>query len=187
MTLLSKNLFIQCSKSDLDLWSNDPNIYRILPLPQGNHMVKFGKDPIYRTHMILLWKGDNPIYFGVKGQGHCYYKYKFWQQGCFRMITLVLYIVDLWSNDPNIYRILPLPQGNHMVKFGKDPIYRTKVIMWKRPRAITLVLYIGSLPNVATWFSCGRGITLFILGSKVKVTVTINIIFYRLIIYKKKQ
>ena len=40
---------------------------------------------------------------------------------------------DLWSNDPKINRVLPLPQGNHVVKFGKDPIYRTKVIMWKRP------------------------------------------------------
>ena len=30
---------------------------------------------------------------------------------------------------------------------------------------ITLVLYIGSLPNLATWFPCGRGRTLFILGS----------------------
>jgi hypothetical protein len=44
-------------------------------------------------------------------------------------------------------------------------------------RTITLVLYIRSLPNLATWFPCGRGRTLFILGSKVKVTVTINRIF----------
>ena len=29
----------------------------------------------------------------------------------------------------------------------------------------TLVLYIRSLPNLATWFPCGRGRTLFILGS----------------------
>ena len=28
--------------------------------------------------------------------------------------------------------VLPLPQGNHVVKFGKDPMFRTKV-MWKRP------------------------------------------------------
>jgi hypothetical protein len=28
--------------------------------------------------------------------------------------------------------VLPVPQGNHVVKFGKDLIYRTKV-MWKRP------------------------------------------------------
>ena len=32
-------------------------------------------------------------------------------------------------------------------------------------RAITLVLYIRSLPNLATWFTCGRERTLFILGS----------------------
>ena len=30
---------------------------------------------------------------------------------------------------------------------------------------ITLVMYIGSLPNMATWFPSGRGRTLFILGS----------------------
>jgi hypothetical protein len=31
----------------------------------------------------------------------------------------------------NINRVLPLPQGNHVDKFGKNPIYRTKVIVWK--------------------------------------------------------
>jgi hypothetical protein len=41
--------------------------------------------------------------------------------------------IDLWPNDPKINRVLPLPQGNHVAKFVKDPIYRTKVIMWKRP------------------------------------------------------
>ena len=30
---------------------------------------------------------------------------------------------------------------------------------------ITFVLYIESLPNLAKWFPCGRGRTLFILGS----------------------
>jgi hypothetical protein len=25
-------------------------------------------------HVIPLWKGKKPIYFGVKGQGHRYYK-----------------------------------------------------------------------------------------------------------------
>jgi hypothetical protein len=39
---------------------------------------------------------------------------------------------------------------------------------------ITLVLYIGSLPNLTTWFPYGRGRTLFILGS---------LPLYRLIIY----
>jgi hypothetical protein len=32
-------------------------------------------------------------------------------------------------------------------------------------RTITLVLYIGSLPNLATWFPCGSGRILYILGS----------------------
>ena len=41
-------------------------------------------------------------------------------------------------------------------------------------RTITLVLYIGYLPNLATWFPCGRGRTLFIFGS---------LPLYRLIIY----
>jgi hypothetical protein len=41
--------------------------------------------------------------------------------------------LDLCPNDPKINRVLPLPQENHVVKFGKDPIYRTKVIMLKRP------------------------------------------------------
>jgi hypothetical protein len=41
--------------------------------------------------------------------------------------------LDLLPIDPKINSVFPLPQGNHGVKFGKDPIYRTKVIMWKRP------------------------------------------------------
>jgi hypothetical protein len=50
--------------------------------------------------------------------------------------------------------------------FVKDPIYRTNRIFKNgRFRMITLVLYIGSLPNLTTWFPCGRGRTLFILGS----------------------
>jgi hypothetical protein len=43
------------SNADLDLWPNDPNINRVLPLPQGNYVAKFGKDPIlYRTKVINL-------------------------------------------------------------------------------------------------------------------------------------
>jgi hypothetical protein len=33
--------------------------------------------------------------------------------------------------DTSINRVLSLPQGNHVAKFGKDPIYRTKVIVRK--------------------------------------------------------
>ena len=39
--------------------------------------------------------------------------------------------IYLWPNDSKINRVLPLPQENHVAKFGKDPIYRTKVIVWK--------------------------------------------------------
>jgi len=48
------------SNGDLDLSPNDPKINRVLPLPQGNHVVKFGKDLIHRTsyraETILLSK-----------------------------------------------------------------------------------------------------------------------------------
>jgi hypothetical protein len=53
--------------------------------------------------------------------------------------------LDLWLNDPKIKRVLPLPQGNHV-----------------------------AMLNLATWFPCGRGRTLLILGS---------LPLYRLIIY----
>ena len=69
------------SNGDLDLWPNDPKINRVLPLPQGNHVAMFGKDHLHRFphnnfssvyqiftklgDMIPLWKGKNPIYFGV--------------------------------------------------------------------------------------------------------------------------
>jgi hypothetical protein len=33
--------------------------------------------------------------------------------------------------DPKLNRVLPLPEGKHVTKFGKDPIYRTKVIVQK--------------------------------------------------------
>jgi hypothetical protein len=51
------------------------------------------------------------------------------------------------------------------------PVLRRGRIMWLGMagvhtgfRTITLVLYIGSLSNLATWFPCGRGRTLCILG-----------------------
>jgi hypothetical protein len=107
------------SNGDLDLWPNNPKINRVLP----------------------------------------HYKYNFWQQGCFHMITLVLYIgslpnlgtrfpcgrgrktillsetlfivsdLDLWPNNPKIKRVLPHPQGNHVAKLGKDPIWRTYLFL----------------------------------------------------------
>ena len=123
-------------------------------------------------HMIPMWKGKNPIYFGVKGQGH--YKYNFWQQGRFHMITLVLYIGSL----PNLTTWLPCGRGRILFilgSLGQGHCYY-KYNFWQQGRfhMITLVLYIGSLPSLATWFPYGRGRTLFILGS---------LPLYRLIIY----
>jgi len=45
------------------------------------------------------------------------------------------------------------------------PCHYYKYNFWQQGRFhITLVLYIGSLPHLTTWFHCGRGRTLFILG-----------------------
>ena len=41
--------------------------------------------------------------------------------------------LDLCPNDPPKNRVLPLPQGNHVAEFVKDPIYRIKVSVQKRP------------------------------------------------------
>ena len=41
--------------------------------------------------------------------------------------------LDLCPNDPRIKRMLPLQQDSDVAKIVKDPIYRTKSIMWKRP------------------------------------------------------
>jgi hypothetical protein len=52
------------SNGDLDLWSNGPKINRVLPLPQGNHVVKFGKNPIYRTcisDLYQTWPHDSSV------------------------------------------------------------------------------------------------------------------------------
>jgi hypothetical protein len=49
--------------SNLDLWPNYPKINRVLPIPQGNHVAKIGKDLIYRTNVIVrksLWTPARP-------------------------------------------------------------------------------------------------------------------------------
>jgi hypothetical protein len=71
-------------------------------------------------HMIPLWKGKYPIYFGVI-------------RSKVKVTVTINRIFDNRVVSARINRILPLPQGNHVAKFVKDPIYRTKVIVRKRP------------------------------------------------------
>jgi hypothetical protein len=48
------------------------------------------------------------------------------------LLSKIIFIVTVTLTfDPKIYRIFPLPQWNHVTKFGKDPIYRTKIIVRK--------------------------------------------------------
>ena len=84
------------SNGDLDLWPNDPKINRVLPLPQGNHVAKFGKDPIYRTKVIVrqpVWTparhtqshNTDRLETGVKkwgrdgSTGGCHWKSRVWR------------------------------------------------------------------------------------------------------------
>jgi hypothetical protein len=82
--------------------------------------------------MILLWKGKNPIYFRVIRS-----KFKVTvtiNRNFDNRVSKILFIVMVTLTfDPKINRVLPLPQGNHVAKFVKDPIYGTKVIVRKRP------------------------------------------------------
>ena len=48
------------------------------------------------------------------------------------LLSKIIFIVMVTLTfDPKINRVFPLPQGNHVAKFGKDPTYRTKVIVQK--------------------------------------------------------
>ena len=48
------------------------------------------------------------------------------------LLSKILLIVTVTLTfDPNINRVHPLPQGNHVAKVGKNVIYRTKVIVRK--------------------------------------------------------
>ena len=94
------------SSGDLDLWPTDPKIHSVLPLLHGNHVIK-----IQYTELKLSCVKDPVVNNSIYSNAD----------------------LDFWSNDPKINRVLPLPQGNHLVKCVKDPIYRTKVIVRKRP------------------------------------------------------
>jgi hypothetical protein len=115
-TFKSKSKQEMCASQNMPVYinyqtynGNDPKINRVLPLPQGiiwPSLVKF------QYTELKLSCGNNPV------------------------IKNYIYSnsdLDLWPNDPKINRVLPLPHGNHVAKFIKDPIYRTKVIVRKRP------------------------------------------------------
>jgi hypothetical protein len=59
----------------------DPDINRVLPLPQGNHVAKFVKDPIYRTKVIVRdspVEGEEPyLFWGQRSRSPLLYKYNF--------------------------------------------------------------------------------------------------------------
>jgi hypothetical protein len=95
------------SNGDLDLWPNDPKIIRVLPFHRGVMWPSLVK--IQYTELKLSCGNDHVVKNFIYSNGD----------------------LDLWPNDPKINRVLSLPQGNHVVKFGKDPIYRTKVIVRK--------------------------------------------------------
>ena len=103
------------SNGDLDLWPNDPKINKVLPLPQGIMWPSLLK--IQYTELKLLC-GNDPV---VKN-----YIYSNSD-------------LDLWHNDPKIYRVLPLPQGimwSSLVKIqytelklscGNDPVVKNYI------------------------------------------------------------
>ena len=79
----------------------------------------------------------------------------------------------LHNNFRTVYRIftklgrmIPMWKEKSTIYFG---VIRSKVKVTVTINRIfnrvVSVLYIGSLTNLATWFPCGRGRTLFILGS----------------------
>ena len=51
---------------------------------------------------------------------------------------IILIVAVTLTFDPKINRVLPLLQGKHVAKFGKDPIYRTKVIYSNGDRDLDL-------------------------------------------------
>ena len=53
------SIYSNAHDGDLALWPNDPKINRVLPLLRGNHVAKFGKDPIYRTKVIVRKPVEN--------------------------------------------------------------------------------------------------------------------------------
>ena len=130
--VVKKNIY--CN-SDLDLWPNNPKINGVLPLPHGNHVVKFGKDPIYRNKVIMRkrpccqniilivtvtltfdimiprWKGFFPIHSGIMWSSLVKILYTELKLSSGNDPVVKIYIysngdLDLWPNDPKIKTII---------------------------------------------------------------------------------
>jgi hypothetical protein len=163
------------SNGDLDLRPNDPKISRVLPLLQGNHVVKFGKDPIYRTKVIVrkpVWTPSRHTqshnkFLTTGSFPHDNFSSVFW------IFTKLDHIIAMWK--------------------GKNPIYFRgffpfhRGIMWPsmvKIRYTELKLLCGNLcgrpptiPNHIIMWKGKNPIYFRIIRSKVKVIVTINRIF----------
>ena len=116
------------SNSDLDLWPNDPKIKGFFPIYRGIMWPSLLK--IQYTELKLSC-GNDPV---VKNSIHS------------------SSYLNLWPNDPKINIICRLPQGNHMVKFGKDPIYRTSyhvetTLLSKKLFIVTVTLTFDLMPQ----------------------------------------
>ena len=74
------------------------------------------------------------------------------------IFTKLDHMIALWKGENSFYF------GVIRSKF-KVTYYKYNFWQQGRFRTITLVLFIGSLTNLATWLPCGRRRTLFILGS----------------------
>jgi uncharacterized protein (UPF0548 family) len=69
-------------------------------------------------------EGEEPyLFWGYEVKGQSYHAETI-------LLSKILLIVTV-TFDLKINRVLPLPQGNHVAKFGKDPIYKTKAIVRK--------------------------------------------------------
>ena len=91
-------------------------------------------------HMIPLWKGKNPIYFGViRSKGKVtYYKYNFWQRS--------------FPQD-NFSSVFPCGRGRTLFILGSLPLYR-------------LIIYIDG---------CILWCTHFLFLCKIRYSVSVNI------------
>ena len=77
----------------------------------------------------------------------------------YQIFTRLGHMIPLWKEKNPIYFGVIRSKVKVTVTY-----YKYNFSQQDRFCTITLVLYIGSLTNLVTWFPCGRGRTLFIVG-----------------------